>query len=199
MAKNESLKELGIEFKETRSERVFTDLYHRLKPGLTNYVFQIVKDYDMSNHIVSSVMSEVYNKIDKYDPKWHISTWIYRIAYTHACGYLRAKKVQRTVSLSAFDNDENRNRLHKLEFDSIDDHRDAIEKREDEDAEKAHVNYLRTIVDNLPIEYREVVVEKFYNDLKYDEIAAKLNIPLHTVKNRISRGKRIIQEELTKK
>ena len=69
MAKNESLKELGIEFKETRSERVFTDLYHRLKPGLTNYVFQIVKDYDMSNHIVSSVMSEVYNKIDKYSLK----------------------------------------------------------------------------------------------------------------------------------
>ena len=199
MAKNESLKELGIEFKETRSERVFTDLYHRLKPGLTNYVFQIVKDYNMSNHIVSAVMSEVYNKIDKYDPKWHISTWIYRIAYTHACGYLRSKKAQRTISLSAFDNDENRNRLHKLEFESIEDHRDAIEKREDADAEKAHILYLRTIVDNLPIEYREVVVEKFYNDLKYDEIAAKLNIPLHTVKNRISRGKRIIQEELTKK
>jgi RNA polymerase sigma factor (sigma-70 family) len=199
MAKNESLKELGIEFKETRSERVFTDLYHRLKPGLTNYVFQIVKDYDISNHIISSVMSEVYNKIDKYDPKWHISTWIYRIAYTHACGYLRAKKSQRTVSLSAFENDENRNRLHKLEFDSIEDHRDAIEKREDADAEKAHINYIRSIVDNLPIEYREVVVEKFYNDLKYGEISAKLNIPLHTVKNRISRGKRIIQEELSKK
>lgn len=199
MAKNESLKELGVLFKETRSERVFTDLYHRLKPGLTNYVFQIAKDHDMSNHIVSAVMSEVYNKIDKYDPKWHISTWIYRIAYTHACGYLRSKKAQRTISLSAFDNDENRNRLHKLEFESIEDHRDAIEKREDADAEKAHILYLRTIVDNLPIEYREVVVEKFYNDLKYDEIAAKLNIPLHTVKNRISRGKRIIQEELTKK
>lgn len=199
MAKTASLKDLGIEFKETRSERVFTDLYHRLKPGLINYVFQIVKDYDMAHHIVSNVMSEVYNKIDKYDPKWHISTWIYRIAYTHACGYLRAKKAQKTVSLSAFDNDENRNRLSKIEYASIEDYRDVLEKKEDEAAEKASNDNIRSIVNNLPEEYRVVVVEKFYNDLKYDEIASKLNIPLHTVKNRISRGKRIIQDELSKK
>ena len=56
------------------------------------------------------------------------------------------------------------------------------------------MNRLQSIVKSLPEEYRVVIEEKFFNDMKYDEIAQKLNIPLHTVKNRISRGKKLIKE-----
>ena len=97
--KQDSLKDLGFKFKETRSEKVFTELYNRIRPGLYNYIFQVVK------------------------------------------------------------------------------------------------NQLRNLVSKLPDEYRVVIEEKFFNDLKYEEIAQKLDIPLHTVKNRISRGKRLIKEK----
>jgi RNA polymerase sigma-70 factor (ECF subfamily) len=198
MAKSASLKDLGIQFKETKSEKTFTTLYYRLKPGLQNYIYQIVKDYDVANHILSLTMTDTYNKIDKYDPKWHISTWIYRIAYTHSVFHLRKKKSQKTVSLSTFENDENRNKISKIEFDSIENYKDILIQQEEESAEKFQNERLKKIVDALPLEYKEVVIEKFFNDLKYDEISQKLNIPLHTVKNRISRGKRIIKEELLK-
>ena len=39
-----TLKTLGLEFSETRSEKIYNDLYERIKPGLKNYINQIVKD-----------------------------------------------------------------------------------------------------------------------------------------------------------
>lgn len=198
MAKNnkpDSLKDLGFKFKETRSEKVFTELYHRIRPGLYNYIFQVVKDHDDTENLISYVMSTVYNKIDTYDPKWHISTWIYRIAYTSACMELRYRKARKTTNMSVLEMSENKNLISKIEFESMETYKDILEIAEEKaEADESQLR-LRRIVSQLPDEYRVVIEEKFFNDLKYEEIAQKLDIPLHTVKNRISRGKRIIKEK----
>jgi len=192
--KEDSLKDLGIKFKETRSEKAFTELYYRIKPGLFNYVNGILQKPEESDHIVSQVMASVYDKIDKYDPKWHISTWIYRIAYTHSCMALRYRKAGKTTPMSYFENSENKNWIAKLEYESIENHTDPLIQKEENDQELAELEKIRKVVADLPEEYRIVIHEKFFNDLQYDEIAKKLNIPLHTVKNRVARGKRIIKE-----
>ena len=61
-----SLKTMGIEFKETKSEKSFNALYERIKPGLVRYINQIVKDSEASQDLFSMVMSTVYNKIEQY-------------------------------------------------------------------------------------------------------------------------------------
>ena len=45
--------------------------------------------------------------------------------------------------------------------------------------------------------YREIVVDRLINEMKYEDIAQKHNISLQTVKNRIRRGKALIAEQLT--
>jgi RNA polymerase sigma-70 factor (ECF subfamily) len=192
--KQDSLKDLGLKFKETRSEKAFTELYYRIRPGLFNYVNNILQNSEDSNQIVSQVMSVVYDKIDKYDSKWHISTWIYRIAYTHACMVIRYRKAAKTTPLSYFENSENKNWISKIEYDSIENHTDHLVVQEELDEANAEILKMRNIVNSLPDEYKDVIQEKFFNELQYDEISKKLNIPLHTVKNRVARGKRIIKE-----
>lgn len=192
---NDSLKDLGFQFKQTRSEKVFTELYNRIRPGLYNYIFQIVKNNDDTENLISHVMSTVYNKIDTYDPKWHISTWIYRIAYTSACMELRFRKARKITHMSQLEQSENKNLISKIEFESIETYKDDLIIEEELQEKEGNSNRLQTIVKSLPDEYRVVIEEKFFNDMKYEEIAQKLNIPLHTVKNRISRGKRIIKEK----
>jgi RNA polymerase sigma-70 factor, ECF subfamily len=192
--KQDSLKDLGLKFKETRSEKAFTELYYRIRPGLFNYVNNILQNSEDSNQTVSQVMSVVYDKIDKYDSKWHISTWIYRIAYTHACMVIRYRKAAKTTPLSYFQNSENKNWISKIEYDSIENHTDHLVVQEELDEANAEILKMRNIVNSLPDEYKDVIQEKFFNELQYDEISKKLNIPLHTVKNRVARGKRIIKE-----
>ena len=193
-AKKDSLKDMGILFYETRTEKSFTDLYYRIRQGLYIYVNNILKDPELTDHVVSAVFTTVYNKIDTYDPKWHISTWIYRIAYTSACMEIRYKKARKTTPMSYFENSENKSWVSKIEFQSIDEFKDHIIVQEEIDETKIKNKQLRKIVNELPDEYRHVIFEKFFNDLKYSEISEKLDIPLHTVKNRISRGKKLIKE-----
>jgi len=107
---------------------------------------------------------------------------------------IRYKKAARTTPMSFFENSENKNWVSQIEFESIDGYKDILIQAEEDAEEKSNNVRLRKIVSELPEEYRHVIFEKFFNDLKYDEIAQKLEIPLHTVKNRISRGKKLIKE-----
>ena len=40
--------------------------------------------------------------------------------------------------------------------------------------------------------YKEIIEDRLINQMKYEDIAAKYNLPLQTIKNRIRRGKSII-------
>lgn len=48
--------------------------------------------------------------------------------------------------------------------------------------------YLKTLIESLNEDQKEVIKLKFYLDYSYDEIAKVLDIPLGTVKSRINKG-----------
>ena len=74
-------KELALEFKKTRNEKVYNELYAKMRPGLWSYVNKIVKDPAVADDIVSTTLTTVYLKIDQYNEAYQITTWAYRIAY----------------------------------------------------------------------------------------------------------------------
>ena len=195
-----TLKTLGTQFAETKSEKSFSDLYHRIKPGLLRYINQIVKDSDTSQDLLSMVMSTVYNKIDQYNPDYHISTWIYRIAYTHSLMHLRNKKREATTNFSVFDSYYDNDRMsEKIMYSQIDNepYEDDFQTLEEKEHEKeVKEQFIIDAIDNLDPLYSSIVKDRLVNDMKYGDIAKKHKLPLHTIKNRISRGKRILQNSL---
>ena len=61
-----------------------------------------------------------------------------------------------------------------------------------------HYDELWDILQKMKEEYRLVVVLFYYEELSLKEISTVLNIPVGTVKSRLSRGKEIIKEALEK-
>jgi RNA polymerase sigma-70 factor (ECF subfamily) len=55
---------------------------------------------------------------------------------------------------------------------------------------------IRRELDKLPAEYREVVELSDLQDQSYADIAQVLGVPLGTVKSRLFRGRRLLQEAL---
>jgi RNA polymerase sigma-70 factor (ECF subfamily) len=51
-------------------------------------------------------------------------------------------------------------------------------------------------IDSLPLAYREVVVLRDIEDLRYEEIATMLDVPVGTVKSRLFRAREMLQEKL---
>ena len=192
-----SLKALGEEFNSTQSEKSFNELYNRIKPGLLNYINKITKDRDAAEDLFSMTMAIVYNKIHQFNPEYHISTWIYRIGYHEAIMFLRYKKRAATTNFSVFDSYyENDRMTDKIMFNNIENEPSeedfqTLQEREYEIQAK-HQTILDTIETLDPL-YKEIVKDRLVQEMKYSAISKKHKLPLHTIKNRIARGKRTLQ------
>ncbi len=57
---------------------------------------------------------------------------------------------------------------------------------------------LRRALEELPAEYREVIVLRELEDMSYKEIAEVAGIPIGTVMSRLARARRRLQETLTR-
>lgn len=61
---------------------------------------------------------------------------------------------------------------------------------------KVQVEAIQEAIYRLPDEYRETVVLADLNDFSYQEISEILDIPIGTVRSRLSRGRRLVQRSL---
>ena len=199
--KKRTYKELALEFKKTRSESTYNELYRKMRPGLWNYVNNILKDPLISDDVVSHTLTTVYLKIDQYNDDYQITTWAYRIAYNECIGYIRFrnKKVSMNVFTdagveppmeSSFTMKEGMNLL-KTENDWL----------EEESIFDQQVRMTHEAINALPPMYKRYMVERFLNHRSYQDILdimieSEKGINLQTVKNRIFRGRKIVKKQL---
>ena len=202
MAKTKrTYKELAIEFKKTRSEKTYNELYHKMRPGLWSYVNNIVKDPTIANDIVSTTLTTVYLKIDQYDEAYQITTWAYRIAYNECIGWIRFRN--KKVSMNVFTDAGVEPPQMKESYTTKD---GVLIKTEDDFYEEQsivdeQVRMTQEAINALPPMYKRYMVERFLNNKSYSDIldimkSIEKGINLQTVKNRIFRGRKIVKKQL---
>ncbi len=62
--------------------------------------------------------------------------------------------------------------------------------------QEADAQMLRQAVEELPIEFREVLVLRELNEMSYKQIAAVADLPLGTVMSRLARARKRLQQIL---
>lgn len=62
--------------------------------------------------------------------------------------------------------------------------------------QKVEVEAIQDAINKLPDEYREAVILSDLNEFSYQEISEMLEIPIGTVRSRLSRGRKLIQKSL---
>ena len=66
-----------------------------------------LQNHHDASDVVLNTMMKVWSKIDQYDTKWHISTWIYAIAYKNGiCPILSNRKVELNKNISISSNEK---------------------------------------------------------------------------------------------
>lgn len=193
-------RELTENYIATRSHEDYTRLYNRVKPGLTKYVANIIKDGEMAEDIAVNTLIKMWTKIEQYDPQYQITTWLYRIAMNEALGYIRQRNKSTSMDRLREDFGVDINSNGTLDTTSI---QDLIEEadmktemdfyNEEEELMDRYEEALQAIRDLKPL-YRDILVDRLINNMKYKDIADKHNIELQTVKNRIRRGRTLIAE-----
>jgi RNA polymerase sigma-70 factor, ECF subfamily len=164
----------------------FGDLIDRYQGRLVNYLFRLLRNADDAHDLAQEVLVKVYQVLDRYDPQYKFSTWLFRVAQNAAIDQIRRRRLK-VVSLRQED-DEGEGRDWDL---PAAERGPYGELRNRERGEAIH-----EAIEGLPWEYRELILLRHFGELPYEEIAKLKRMPLGTVKNKLFRGRQMLKEKL---
>ncbi|MGA7614659.1 MAG: sigma-70 family RNA polymerase sigma factor [Thermoanaerobaculia bacterium] len=167
----------------------FSELVRRYEKRIINYVYRITRRYEDACDLTQEIFVKVYMALDRYDPKYQFSTWIFRIAQNSAIDTLRKKGIQE-VSLTRPPGEEEERGGKEREFpdEGVSPLRDLHNRELGGAIERA--------IDGLPEDYRELIQLRHFGELSYEEIAEMKRLPLGTVKNKLFRARNLLKDEL---
>lgn len=185
-----TLQQYALDFVDTRTEKSFTFLYNRLKPGLKKFIQKYHQDPDTVDEILAITLSKAFVYVDKYDSQWNFSTWIYKICQNECLMELKRKK-----SFSSLDNMvDSKATIKPL---NEDDWQTVPEYEVYSTEEVIHADSLYSEVleeiRNLPEHYKEIIEDRIVYKMKYKDIADKRNLCINTVRSRIHSAKKVIK------
>jgi RNA polymerase sigma-70 factor (ECF subfamily) len=185
-----SLQQLALDFVDSRSEKSFTLLHNRLKPGLRKFIQKYHQDSEIVNDILAITLSKAYIYADKYDSTWNFSTWIYKICQNECL-----MEIRRQNSLYSLDTMiENKLPMKAINHDDwkIENDYEFFSEEETVQTDSVYSEILEEIK-NLPEHYREIIEDRIIEKMKYKDIAKKRSLKINTVRSRIHSAKKVIK------
>jgi len=159
--------------------------------ALFNLAVSLTRNRREAEDLVQETYLRAFRFFDSYRPGTHIKAWLFRILRNTFINRYRAARV----------------RPDEVELDKVE---AAYEKMVDEEFLRAKQppsperlvmdgvldEEVRQALDDLPEEYRSVVLMALAEEMSDKEIAAALSIPLGTVMSRLHRGRKLLQAAL---
>jgi len=152
-------------FKLSKSkEKAFEILVKKYQEPLYWTIRRIVISHEDTDDVLQNTFIKIWKGLDKFKNQSKLFTWLYRIAVNEALTWINKnnKKIQ-------YDSEINDNLINKLEADVFFDGNE-IEKK------------LQKSILSLPRRQQMVFNMKYYQHLKYDEIAKILDISIGSLK-----------------
>jgi RNA polymerase sigma-70 factor, ECF subfamily len=165
----------------------FSQLVRRYERRVVNYVYRITHRYEEAHDLTQEIFMKVYLALDRYDPKFQFSTWLFRIAQNTAIDAVRKKHVTEVPMTRTVEGEDEQEREY-VDDDAISPHR-ALHNKE-------MVEAIDRAIEQLPDDYRELIQLRHFAELSYDEIATMKELPLGTVKNKLFRARNLLKDEL---
>src|SRR3982751_4687247 len=88
----------------------FTQLVKRYEKRVINYVYRITHRYEDAHDLTQEIFVKVFLALDRYDPKYQFSTWLFRIAQNSAIDALRKKSIAEVPLARPSDDEETKDR-----------------------------------------------------------------------------------------
>lgn len=146
----------------------FAALFDAFSPRIKSFMIRKGASPEVAEDLVQETMISVWRKAGLYDPaKGSALTWIFTIARN-----LRIDRIRKESSVPLSE-------LGDYDAPSDDLGGDEIVSRREE-----AIHVTRALAD-IPAEQKQVLMLAFVDDISQSEIAARLNLPLGTVKSRM--------------
>jgi len=153
------------------SAQAFHLLYQKYNQHVYRFCYRMLNDKALAEDAFQETFIRVYEKRSSFKGT-NFKAWLFTIARNTCLNYLRVKKVT-------------------VEFDE-----EYITPVNDKHRDTAMKDYIEKVIAELPVDLREAVLLRDYEDYTYREISEILDIDLSLVKVRIHRARLILKEKL---
>lgn len=189
-----SIQNIALNFIENKNNKTFTELINRLRPGLTSFAYNYVKDRDLAKEVVSQTFISIWEKIDQYNPKFNFSTWVYAIAKNAALGIIKTHN--KTVSFDQYS--YNHSKLLQT-YNPVFNMNTEVMGPTPEEITQQLIDASMLAINQLSEPYKTVMIEREINQKQLNDIADDLGWNLSTVKTRLRKARKDVAEVLYKK
>ncbi len=164
-----------LEMYQQGNREAVSQLLERHTRRVRDYVRMMVKDNDVADDLTQEVLIKVVKVLDegRYTDKGRFLPWVLRIAHNRVLDYFRAQKQVKTVSESS------------TGFDILGSKNFAEPSIEDTLVSEQQAAEVRSLIEMLPDEQREVVKMRYYEGLSFKEIAEHTGVSINTALGRM--------------
>ncbi|MBN2071464.1 MAG: sigma-70 family RNA polymerase sigma factor [Candidatus Krumholzibacteriota bacterium] len=171
-------------------EKAFEELLTKYRNPVYSICFRMVKNHSDAEDLAQDVFIRTFNVLDRYNPSYPFSSWLYRITSNLCIDFIRRRK-SGVYSLDEPVSGSDGEMSRQLPAETVNPDRE-LENRE-------MMEVLNQAIAELPDHYRIIVILRHQEQLSYEEISDNLGIPLGTVKARIHRARNLIKSVFIKK
>ncbi|MBX7220218.1 MAG: RNA polymerase sigma factor [Blastocatellia bacterium] len=169
-------------------EAAFATLYNRYRLPLYRFLARKLGNIARAEDITQEVFVAVVQHADEWREEASVKTYLYRIAFNRAVSELRRSEHKVMVAEKDTDPEDGPPPREAVSSDSPAENYELRER----------ARLVREALQKIDPEFRDAILLKEYEDLKYEEIADILGIAVGTVKSRIFRGKLELKKRLEK-
>ncbi len=171
------------------SQKAYAELMANYRDSLYMLMFKMVNNSYEAEDLTIEAFCKAFKHLHQYTGESAFSTWLFKIASNNCVDFMRKKRID-TLTLNYDSEEYDRG----IPMDINDDTPNPEERMFSK--EKAYV--VRSFVEQLKPHYKELILLRYYEELSYEEIAQRLNIPLGSVKAKLFRAKEMLQAIMSK-
>ncbi len=175
------------------NELEFNRIFKEYQPKILRYLTRLTDRYEAAD-LTQEVFIKVESGLKNFRGESKLSTWIYRIATNTAVDRMRSPSFKYKV--------KDGTSSEATQMDDIDtEDRDLFTGEKIESTDQQYVrkemnSCIRNFIENLPENYKTVVILSELEELKNKEIAEIQHISLDTVKIRLHRARAQLRKKL---
>lgn len=161
-------------------------LQKRYKRIIGNLIKKMIRDEDDIDDLIQETFIKAYNALPTFQFSYSFSSWIYRIASNTCIDFIRKRKFN-FVYIDEHTGDDD---------DPVYEIKDTSYQPDLEYHSKEKREILKKAIDELPDNYKTIIKLRHEEELEYQEISEKLNLPLGTVKVHLFRARKQLYDAL---
>ncbi|MBK7184142.1 MAG: sigma-70 family RNA polymerase sigma factor [Bacteroidetes bacterium] len=169
---------------DNADQKAYAELMGRYRDSVYFMLLKMVNNKDDADDLTIEAFGKAFKRLQQYTPNYAFSTWLFKIASNNAIDFIRRKKMITFSIDKTFEDEEGSSMAMDIKASGLTPE-ETMEK-------KQKIKLMRDVVEKLKPRYKILVEMRYFEELSYEEISERLELPLGTVKAQLFRAREFL-------